>query len=101
MEAAREHVVVGTEPLTWAEICARFPDQYVCLVDLVQPEPRSPEIVTARVVGNGATDDAAFDPIRNDLRYRLWSIRFTGVPKKTLIRPNFEYDDETLPQLFS
>jgi len=101
MEAAEQREAVETELLSWAEICVRFPDQFVCLVDFVQAELRSPEIVTARVVGHGATDDAAFEPIRNDLRYRLWSVRFTGVPTKPLRRPVVVCDDEALEFFFA
>jgi len=65
MDAAEQLVSVGTAPLGWAEICARYPDQFVCLVDVVPVELRSPEILTARIVGHGPTRRAAFDPIRN------------------------------------
>lgn len=90
------------EPLTWTEICARYPDQFVCLVDRVSVERGSPEIRTARVVGHGLTRDAAFDPIR-DLpgRYPRFAIRFTGTCTKPLIRPSLVIDDETLELLRS
>ncbi|MEO8840201.1 MAG: hypothetical protein ABI704_01435 [Kofleriaceae bacterium] len=83
-----------------AEICMRYPDQYVCLVDIVRPPLRNPEIITARVVGHGTTHDAAFDPIR-DLgeRYPRFAIRYTGVPTEPLIRPSLVFDDETLALL--
>lgn len=54
MDAAEQSASLETEPLPWAEICARYPDQYVCLVDIVHPPLRSPEIISARVVGHGA-----------------------------------------------
>lgn len=54
MDAAEQLVSDAAEPLTWAEICARYPDQYVCLVDIVHPRLRSPEIITARVVGHSS-----------------------------------------------
>lgn len=34
MDAAKRIAPDETEPLTWAEICSRYPDQYVCLVDV-------------------------------------------------------------------
>lgn len=85
------------EPLTWVEICRRYPDQYVCLVDVVRRPLRSPEIITARVVGHGATHDAAFEPIR-DLgeQYPRFAIRYTGVCTEPLIRPSLVIDEETL-----
>lgn len=85
------------ESLRWAEIRARYPDQYVCLVDIVPVELRSPEIKTARVVGHGPTRRAAFDPIREHAgRYRTHAVRFTGVCTTPLIRPALVIDDEIL-----
>jgi hypothetical protein len=100
MAAAEQIACLETEPLQWAEICARYPDQYVCLVDIVHPPLRNPEIIAARVVGHGATQDVAFEPIR-DLgeRYRRFAIRYTGVCTEPLIRPSLVIDDETLELL--
>jgi hypothetical protein len=97
MEAAERLAPDATEPMPWAEICARYLDQYVCLVDIVRRGVRSPEIITARVVGHGATHDAAFEAIR-DLgeRYPRFSVRYTGVCTEPLIRPSLVIDDETL-----
>lgn len=97
MDAAERLAPDETGPLPWAEICARYPDQFVCLVEIVHPPLRSPEIVTARVVGHGATHDAAFVPIR-DLgeRYPRFAVRYTGVCTEPLIRPSLVIDNETL-----
>lgn len=96
MDAAQELAPIDTEPLSWAEICARYPDQFVCLVDIVHPSLRSPVITSARVVGHGATDDEAFEPIHDlDERYPRFSVRFTGVCTEPLIRPALVIDDET------
>jgi hypothetical protein len=97
MDAAEQIASLETEPLPWTEICARYPDQYVCIVDIVHPPLRSPEIITARVVGHGATHDGAFEPIR-DLgeRYPRFAIRYTGICTEPLIRPSLVIDDETL-----
>ena len=84
-----ERLVLESEPLSWAEICARYPDQFVCLVDIARPVPRSPEIISARVVGHGVTQDEAFEPIRDlDQRYPRFSVRFTGVCRSLLERPH-------------
>src|SRR4051812_47673685 len=100
MDAAKHIAPFETEPLPWAEICARFPDQYVCLVDIVHPPLRSPEIISARVVGHGAEHDAAFEPIRDlDEQYPLFAVRYPGVCTEPLFRPSLVIDDETL-QLF-
>jgi len=100
MDAAEQIASLETETLPWAEICARFPDQYVCLVDINHPPLRSPEIITARDVGHGATHDAAFEPIR-DLgeRYPRFAVRYTGLCTEPLIRPSLVIDDESLELL--
>jgi hypothetical protein len=46
---------VATEPLTWSEICARYPDQWVCLVDIGWRNDTDFDFATARVAGNGKT----------------------------------------------
>jgi hypothetical protein len=102
MDAAEQLVPVETEPLTWAEICARYPDRYVCLVDIVHPRRGDPDIVSARVVGYGTTDDAAFEPIRDlETQYPRFAVRFTGKCTIPLIRPSFVFDDEDLELLQS
>jgi hypothetical protein len=102
MDAAEQLVHLATEPLSWAEICAQYPDQFVCLVELVRVELRSPEIKTARVVGHGPTHDAAFEPIRGfNERHARCAIRFTGICTRPLIRPSLVIDDETLELLRS
>ncbi len=101
MDAAEQPAPNLSEPLTWVEICKRYPDQFVCLVDVVPVELRSPEIDTARVVGYGPTRRAAFDPIRNPRQYSRWSVRFTGDCTKPLRRPTFIVDDEARKLLFS
>lgn len=97
MNAAEQLTPEETEALPWAEICKRYADQYVCLIDVVRAEPRSPEIISARVVGRGATQDAAFEPIRElGEHYPRFAIRYTGVCPEPLIRPSLVIDDETL-----
>jgi hypothetical protein len=99
--AAEQLVQSKSEQLTWREICARHPDQFVCLVDVVPVEPRSPEIRTARIVGYGPTRRTAFDPIRNARKYPRWSVVFTGECTKLLRRPTLIVDDEALKSLCS
>lgn len=92
----------NTEAVPWAEIRARYPDQYVCLVDVVPVEARSPEILTARVVGHGPTSDAAFEPIRHLAKqYPLHEMRFTGICTEPLRRPSPVIDDEIFEFLYS
>ena len=84
-----------TEPLSWTEICTRYPDQFVCVVDMERPLRGSPEISSARVVGHGATYEAAFEPIRElGERYPGFAVRYTGVCTEPLIRPWVVLTDE-------
>jgi hypothetical protein len=102
MDAAEQIPVEATDPLPWVEICMRYPDQYVCLVDIDHTELGSPEIKTARVVGYGPTRRAAFHAIRHlSAKYPLHAVRFTGVCTEPLIRPSLVIDDETLDLLRS
>ena len=78
------------------EICIRYPNQYVCLVDIDRAQLRSPEIKTARVVGYGPTRRAAFNAIRDlSAKYPRHAVRFTGVCTEPLIRPLLVIDEET------
>jgi hypothetical protein len=102
MNAAEQIAPLETELLPWAEICTRYPDQFVCVVDIVHPPLRSPEIISARVVGHGATDDEAFEPIRDlATQYPRFAVRFTGESTIPLIRPSFVFDEEDLKLLHS
>ena len=102
MVAAEHLVPLSIEPLPWVEICIRYPDQYVCLVDIDRAELRSPEIKTARVVGYGPTRRAAFHAVRDLVaQYPRHAVRFTGVCTEPLIRPSLVIDDETLELLRS
>ena len=44
-----------SDTLTWAEICERHPDEWVCLVEVEHARPNDVTIVSARVVGHGKT----------------------------------------------
>ena len=85
-----------SEPLTWDEICARHPDEWVCLVEMDRVHPNGFEFRTARVIGHGKTRRAPFDqerPIRD--RYKVVGHYDTG----TITVKPFRYveiiDDET------
>jgi hypothetical protein len=103
MDAAAEQLAPEeTQPLPWAEICARYPDQFVCLVEIKRDELGSPAIKTARVVGHGPTRSAAFEPIRDlNERYPRFTVRFTGICTEPLLRPSLVIDDEDLEILRS
>jgi hypothetical protein len=61
LEAVTAEPVVS-EPLTWAKICERYPDQWVVLVEIERPgEDHNARFRTARVAGAGKTRREAFE----------------------------------------
>lgn len=54
---------VVTEPLSWPQICERYPDQWVALVEMGWDD-EADEIITARVAGHGATRGEPFAQMR-------------------------------------
>src|SRR5205807_341119 len=84
-----------SEPLTWAEICARHPDEWVCLVEMDHVHPNGFEFRTARVVGHGKTRRAPFDQARRlRERYKLVGHYYTGYIAEKPPRPVVIIDDE-------
>ena len=85
-----------TEPLTWAEIRARYPDEWVCLVEMDCIHPRGFEFRTARVIGHGKTRGA---PVEQALRWRdhydVIGHYYTGRITRQPSRPSVILDDET------
>jgi hypothetical protein len=53
-----------SEPLTWIEIRERYPDQWVCLVEIDRIEEDNFEFRTARVAGHGKTRREPLDQAR-------------------------------------
>jgi hypothetical protein len=78
MDAAEKHRWI-TEPMTWEEICARYPDQRVCVVEMDYPDPGAFRFRTARVVGVGTTPLEAWERATpwHD-HYELFGHYFTG-----------------------
>lgn len=68
-----------SEPLTWEEICKRYPDQWVCLAEMDKIEDQNFEFRSARVIGHGKTRREPLDQAR-PLRAHYPSIGhyFTG-----------------------
>ncbi len=54
-----------SEPLTWKPICERYPDQWVCIVEVDWANDRDFEFGTARVVGHGKTRKEPIDQARS------------------------------------
>ncbi len=85
-----------SEPLTWEEICARHPDEWVCLVERDFTYPNGPEVRAARVIGHGKTRREPFDQAKPwRARYELIGHFYTGCIKQTPLRPVVIIDDET------
>jgi len=79
MSAIEKIAPTITEPLTWAQICERYPDERVCLVEMDRIHPHGFEFRTARVVGHGKTRHEAFDQARRWTdRYEEIGHYFTG-----------------------
>lgn len=67
-----------TELLTWQQICERYPEQWVALVEMDWNE-ETDEFTTARVAGHGATRAAPYAQMRcAGLRYEQVGHFYTG-----------------------
>ena len=68
-----------SEPLTWAEICERYPNEWVCLVEIDRIEENNFAFRSARVAGHGKSRREPLDQAR-PLRARYEEIGhyFTG-----------------------
>ncbi len=98
MSAAEVLAPVISEPLSWAEICARYPDEWVCIVEMDRVDPFAPfavEFRTARVIGHGKTRRA---PVEQAMvwraHYKLIGHYFTGRILVRPPRPSLVLDDE-------
>lgn len=69
-----------SEPLTWKEVCERYPDQWVVLVELVREGAAHDSVLrTARVAGAGKSRREPLEqsrPLRS--RYPSFAHYFTG-----------------------
>ena len=97
MSAAEKIAPTIAEPLSWAEICERYPDEWVCVVEIDRIHPRGFEFRTARVVSHGSTRRDAFDQARPWWdHYNEIGHYFTGpLESRPLLRPTLILDDET------
>jgi hypothetical protein len=96
MSAAEVLAPAISEPLTWAEICARHPDEWVCLVEMDRVHPNGFDFRTARVVGHGKTRRAPCDQASMwRAQYKLMGHYYTGQIRDKPLRPVVIIDDET------
>jgi len=96
MDAAEKPAPWISGPLTWAEICERYPDEWVCLIEMDRIHPHGFEFRTARVIGHGKTRRAPIDqvlPWRE--HFDLIGHYFTGRITERPPRPSVILDDET------
>lgn len=92
MEQAISPTLVPPERLSWVEICRRYPEEWVMLVEIERPEPFDPAIVSATVVGHGPSRKAVGAATRDLVaeRYGGGACRFTGEPTPSLL-PLFHF----------
>jgi hypothetical protein len=96
MSAAEVLAPEISQPLTWAEICARHPDEWVCLVEIDFTHPNGLEFRTARVIGHGKTRRAPFDQAGAwHAQYEEIGHFYTGHITERPLRPVVIIDDET------
>jgi hypothetical protein len=86
-----------SELLTWAEICERYPDEWVCLVDIDLGDPGAFDPRTARVVSHSKTKREALDQAsRWWAHYKMIGSYYTGhLIVRPFVRPTIILDDET------
>jgi hypothetical protein len=85
-----------SEPLTWAEICARHPDEWVCLAEIVTTRPNDLEFRTARVIGRGKTQAESLDQAMTSFpQYDEIGHLYTGEISIAYLRPAVIIDVET------
>ena len=95
-EAAKVVAAEISEPLTWAEICARYPDESVWLVEVDRIHPDSLEFRTARVIGHGKTRRDSLEQARPwRPHYKVIGHYYTGRIRIQPSRPELIVDDET------
>ncbi len=74
-------IEVASEPMSWQAICDRYPEQWVCLVDIDNVNASDSEFCTARVIGHGRTLRAAVEEARAlSVADDQLSYYFTGRP---------------------
>lgn len=64
MSAAAKLAPTITGPLTWTEICERYRDMWVCLVDIERETPDSSAIRSARIIGHGKTRKESLEQVK-------------------------------------
>jgi hypothetical protein len=93
MRAVEKLAPTTSSLLTRAEICDRYPDAWVCLID-IEHEPDG-TIHAARVVAHGQTSRRALEQVDVWDTYPMIGAFFTGTSKPPLPRfPRVEITNE-------
>jgi hypothetical protein len=97
MTAAEQLEPTISELLTWAEICERYPDEWVCVVDIDFGDPLVFDLRAARVVSHSKTKREVLDLARAWWdHYEMIGRYFTGhLIVRPFLRPTIILDDET------
>jgi hypothetical protein len=96
MSAAEVLAPEISKPLTWDEICGRYPDEWVCLVEIGFTHPNGLEFRTARVIGHGKTQSESLDQATTSFpRYDEIGHFYTGHIREAPLRPVVIIDDQT------
>ena len=61
-----------SDPMTWKQICERYPDEWVALVEIDWVNDRDFDFGTARVIGHGSRRDQYEQA-------RAWRSRYTSM----------------------
>jgi hypothetical protein len=61
-----------SEPMTWKQICERYPDEWVALVEIDWVTDRDFDFRSARVIGHGSRREQYEQA-------RAWSSRYTSM----------------------
>jgi len=80
-----------SEPLTWTQICERYPNEWVALVEIDRvdkdPDPPNADFHTARVAAHGKTRKEPYAQSRPLwARYQEIAHYFTGPIRAPLVR---------------
>jgi hypothetical protein len=96
MSAAEVLAPTISAPQTWDEICARHPDEWVCLAEIDFVHPNNLEFRTARVIGHGKTQSESLDQATTAFpQYSEIGHFYTNESAITYLRPAVIIDDET------
>jgi hypothetical protein len=93
------HAQTVSEPMTWSEICERFPDQWIALVALDWTDDRDEPFRTALVAGYGSRNEALKQAKPLLKLFDQIGPFFTGDPRMVPPLPPIVYVEEVCEEL--